>query len=329
MTDNETSRNKVDQLAGETVEKIQYDMNKTGNISRATCDDFGVVLSFDRSGSMIEFDMESVVEEIASFALALEQLDINICLIDVYGKSTDNEVQIVSPFDKPLEDTLDSILSEKTSGGTPLSTMLETAQDHCDKHVKDTIILSVTDGLPNNTEQYRKQLNACQMPVFGGIMIHDQYTDSHNNITGYQGKQQEFYDTASPILGENEISDTLINFLTDHFTQETLPEKVIELAKQKEITEKAFREVEPDTTEEAIISGELSGLNQALDAIEELYEWEQMPEWNIVIVCENAGKYYYPQALRRESAIEQARTQAQKELAGNLTVKKVGGPIAK
>lgn len=110
---------------------------------------------------------------------------------------------------------------------------------------------------------------------------------------------------------------------------QTPTEAIIKIAEKKEEIEKKLKEVEPDTPEEAHLCGEESALDQALIELEKLHDRKYLPEWQIGIENDSGEwEWYYPHALRRESAIEQARTQAKEDLGGILNVYEVGGPIA-
>jgi len=111
--------------------------------------------------------------------------------------------------------------------------------------------------------------------------------------------------------------------------EQTSTEAIIEIAKQKEEVEKQLKEVEPDTDEEARLWGKQEGLKTALETLEKLNDWEHFPEWQIGIENDDGEwEWYYPNAIRRESAIEQARSEAKDDLGGILNVYEVGGPIA-
>jgi len=92
--------------------------------------------------------------------------------------------------------------------------------------------------------------------------------------------------------------------------------------------------VEPDTVEEASISGYERGLRYALTAFENMDEIEKLthlPEWQIGIENE-AGEWewYYPHALTRNEAVDKAMQDARDDLGdGPLNAYEVGGPIAR
>jgi hypothetical protein len=111
--------------------------------------------------------------------------------------------------------------------------------------------------------------------------------------------------------------------------EQTPTQSIIEIAKEKEETEQKLKEVEPDTEEEARLWGKQEGLKTALKELEKLHDRQHFPEWNIGVENDSGEwEWYYPRAIHRESAIEQARDQAKDDLGGTLNVYEVGGPIA-
>lgn len=116
--------------------------------------------------------------------------------------------------------------------------------------------------------------------------------------------------------------------------KESPQEVLVELAKKREQARKERLEAEPDTPEEANLSGYERGLRDAVSAFEQLDRFQQsqhLPEWQIGLENEDdEWGWYYPHAVTRERAIEKARQEARDgELGdGRLTPFEVGGPIA-
>lgn len=121
---------------------------------------------------------------------------------------------------------------------------------------------------------------------------------------------------------------------TAQVTHERPVETLTELAKLYEKTRrKRLDETEPDTREEASISGYERGLDKALRMFEDLDDFsksEHLPEWQIGLENRDGEwEWYYPRALRRGSAIQKAKERAVEDLGdGPLNAYEVGGPIA-
>lgn len=88
---------------------------------------------------------------------------------------------------------------------------------------------------------------------------------------------------------------------------------------------------EPETIEEAVLSGRERGLRYAVRQFEQLDEIQKLthlPEWSIGLENESGDwEWYYPRALTRQTALQKARDEARDDLGdGPLNAYAVEGP---
>lgn len=113
----------------------------------------------------------------------------------------------------------------------------------------------------------------------------------------------------------------------------TVQEILVELAKELEDTRAERLGTEPDTVQEAVLSGKETTLREVLARFEDLderYRDGYLPEWQIGLENDEGDwEWYYPHALTRRKALERAREQARDDLGdGPLNAYEVGGPLA-
>lgn len=124
--------------------------------------DYDAVFVLDRSTSM-SGDMSAAERATATLAMALEAIEVDTCLIDMYQ----DEPRVAKPFGTDVEDELRSILTGDYSGGTPLSPCLKLARNHLRKRSSHPFMIVVTDGRPDNQERYGEILKRANFPVLG------------------------------------------------------------------------------------------------------------------------------------------------------------------
>lgn len=128
--------------------------------------EFNFVLVIDRSSSMSGDKIETAERSLLRFALALESLDHNVMILDLYN----NQVRLAAPFNQPLESFRANLANGATSGGTPLSDCLKIARERLLQEAgpgTENRMLVVTDGNPSNRQQYKDVLSSCTFPVVG------------------------------------------------------------------------------------------------------------------------------------------------------------------
>lgn len=130
--------------------------------------DYLIVFILDRSISMREagstsqpHKIELATRAVTQFAVACEQLGINVAVIDFYN----NEPRYVKP---PSVDTAfirSTLLDTSTSGRTPLARTLSLARTVAEAADKQSLIISVTDDQPNDLSATKAQLTEAFPPV--------------------------------------------------------------------------------------------------------------------------------------------------------------------
>lgn len=124
--------------------------------------EYATVIIIDRSGSM-RSSIESTEEASTSLTYALSLLGIDTCVIDVGGSSP----SLAKPFGVAPEQSLETLLTGKSGGSTPLSPALCLARERLEDREEFPFVIILTDGEPDNRKQYLKELAQCQFPVLG------------------------------------------------------------------------------------------------------------------------------------------------------------------
>jgi len=84
------------------------------------------------------------------------------------------------------------LLTGDTGGMTPLTDVIQIAKKRMKYSEKFPILLSITDGSPDNPEKYLNEIEGCKMPVMGltvgrtGGQISDdadRYYDVHRGVS--------------------------------------------------------------------------------------------------------------------------------------------------
>lgn len=163
---------------------------------------YSVVVVLDRSGSMGGDDIEIAEEAVVKYALALEALKINVCVIDMY----DNNARIVSPFGVDVSNAKGELLTTQTAGTTPLSDALEVARNRVMMENYEPIMVVVTDGRPDNPDKYQQTIQKTTMPVMG-ITIDRR----KGNVPQYErtGSHEQYYDCHTYVASRSELEQQL------------------------------------------------------------------------------------------------------------------------
>lgn len=129
--------------------------------------EYFVVIVLDRSGSMSPGFRSSTgkidiaTSAVTRFAVACEDLDIDVAIIDFY----DDEARYVKPPSVDAEFAQGSILNTDTEGGTPLSDALSLARTVADTSSRESLIISMTDDKPDDTESVKTQIKSAYSPI--------------------------------------------------------------------------------------------------------------------------------------------------------------------
>lgn len=132
--------------------------------------DYAVAVILDRSHSMSSNYLSSQVSVLSeaergagSLTKCIEDLGIDVCQISMYG----GDICIEKDFPEKTENIEYNMFSDMSTGGTPLTETLLLARERVQEWWGDPLIFVVTDGVPDDSEMYRKQLDRCNFPVLG------------------------------------------------------------------------------------------------------------------------------------------------------------------
>jgi Mg-chelatase subunit ChlD len=163
---------------------------------------YSVIVVLDRSGSMKGEKIKIAEEAIAQYALALENLDIEVCIMDMYNDSA----RVISPFGVKLENSKDDLMSKQTAGRTPLSDAIALARERMATASSYPVMISVTDGRPNDPERYQQELNKTHMDVMGiTIQPGGRYNDTGTETEA----QDQYYDVHTYVNSQSELEKQL------------------------------------------------------------------------------------------------------------------------
>ncbi|MFD1635420.1 VWA domain-containing protein (plasmid) [Haloplanus ruber] len=129
--------------------------------------EYFVVIVLDRSGSMSRDygastgKIDIATSAVARFAVACENLDIDVAVIDFY----DDEARYVKPPSVETEYAQEAILATDTGGRTPLADALSLARTVADADRKESLIISITDDKPDDVDAVEAQTKASYSPI--------------------------------------------------------------------------------------------------------------------------------------------------------------------
>jgi Mg-chelatase subunit ChlD len=150
-----------------------FDRRRAGALARGDVDAFSVrqqgdekqydlVLVLDRSSSMSNL-IDTAEDSVARFALACEDLGINVAIMDFVR----GDARLIKPFSVETEHVQASLLSGKTGGGTPLTDALGLARRLLEQRRDSPLVLIITDGKPGSPGDYQEELQQTYAPVCG------------------------------------------------------------------------------------------------------------------------------------------------------------------
>lgn len=170
--------------------------------------DYAVVLVLDRSGSMRGEDIKVAENAVATYALALQELGIEVALLDM----CDNDARLISPFGVPMEESKQSIMSKETGGTTPLSDAMNIARRRVEWMNQPTFVMVVTDGLPDDEDTYMDELEQCPVPVLGILLTLG--ADPHT-VPDKLEQQTAYYDEFTHVVSERDLLQSLDELSSD------------------------------------------------------------------------------------------------------------------
>jgi len=124
--------------------------------------DYHFAFVLDRSGSM-RGSMSKAEEALGMLALALEEVGVEVMIIEMYS----NEARLAKPFGSAVEQHKDQIFHGHVSGSTPLTPSVELARERLNREGDNKALVVVTDGQPDNSNQFEKAIKNCSMPTLG------------------------------------------------------------------------------------------------------------------------------------------------------------------
>jgi Mg-chelatase subunit ChlD len=150
-----------------------FDRRRAGALARGDVNAFSVrqpgdekqydlVLVLDRSSSMSDL-IDTAEDAVARFALACEDLGINVAIMDFVN----GDARLIKPFSVETEHVQASLMSGETGGGTPLTDVLGLARRLLDQRRDSPLVIIITDGKPGSPDDYQRELQQTYAPVCG------------------------------------------------------------------------------------------------------------------------------------------------------------------
>lgn len=169
--------------------------------------EYTLILVLDRSGSM-RHQIETAEEVIAGVALAAEELGIDVCIIDMY----DSTPRVVSPFNTPVEQDKEKIMTGMTSGGTPLTDVVAIAKErlaqmHGDR---EALLMSVNDGKPRSPDEYLDEIEGCNAITLGLTLLLNQ---TEGSVPRRLSDAEGLYDLHRFIYDKTGLKNAMENYL--------------------------------------------------------------------------------------------------------------------
>lgn len=164
--------------------------------------EYRFVFVLDRSGSMGS-KIEAAERALVMLSHALEQLDIEVSIVDMYRSSA----RLAKPFGVQTKHSLDRLLTGATGGSTPLSEVLRVARERVEGGNEVPAMIVLTDGQPNDPQSYLEELKRTNFPVLGVYL--DLGRSSRSAATRRFDGSAQFYDRRKIVIDEAEIADDL------------------------------------------------------------------------------------------------------------------------
>ena len=165
---------------------------------------YDLVILLDRSGSMRRH-IETAEDALVRFALACEDIGINVCVIDLYS----DEARLIKPFSVECEHVRGSVFSRATGGGTPLADALGLGRELLEQRRNSPLVLVVTDGKPGSPDVYEDELTQSVAPVCGLTLVLGYPSgDAPNRVA----RNERFYDRHVYVHDPAQLTDRLDQF---------------------------------------------------------------------------------------------------------------------
>jgi Mg-chelatase subunit ChlD len=170
--------------------------------------EYFVVIVLDRSGSMAPGynepagKIDIATSAVARFAVACEDLDIDVAIIDFY----DNEARYIKPPSVETEFAQESILNTDTEGRTPLADALSLARSVADADSKESLIISITDDRPNDVEAVENQIKSSYSPICSLTIATD---CEYGNPPAQAETLEQMYDQTTTVYEPSKLDDRI------------------------------------------------------------------------------------------------------------------------
>jgi len=169
---------------------------------------YALVIVLDRSGSMGNGSppkIETATAAVARFALAAEELGIEVAVIDFYR----NEARLVKPFSVDVEHAQGALLADETGGGTPLADGLALARNLIQSRSAEPLLVTITDDRPSSVDAVAEEIKAAYAPVCS-LTIATDCRRGHPPAKAERLERQ--YDRTATVFDPERLDDRLDQF---------------------------------------------------------------------------------------------------------------------
>lgn len=178
--------------------------------------EYFIVLVLDRSGSMGRTEYQRRRSEgpskirvatsaVARFAVACEDLGIDVAVIDFY----DDDARLAKPASVDAEYAQETLLNTEAEGGTPLADGLSLARALADDHSRESIIITMTDDKPADVDDVKTEIKNSISPVCSLTIA----TDCEEGNPPRKAKElQSRYDQTTTVFNPEKLDDRLDQF---------------------------------------------------------------------------------------------------------------------
>jgi len=160
---------------------------------------YSVILVLDRSSSM-SHQIASAETAVGGFAVALEELGVNVAIVDLYR----GNARMVKPFGTAVRQVRGGVTSGKTGGGTPLTDALIVSRERVRQEPHFPFMFVVSDGKPFDKSRYSDALEKTTFPVVGVTL-----TQSSS-----AAEFDDYYDVSRAASADG-IGDELVSLATE------------------------------------------------------------------------------------------------------------------
>jgi hypothetical protein len=165
---------------------------------------YDLVMILDRSDSMRKH-IETAENALVRFALACEDIGINVGVIDFYN----DDVRLIKPFSVECGHVRKSFLSCQYDGNTPLADALGLGRELLEQRRNSPLVLIVTDGKPGDKDAYHDEISQSYAPVCGLTLVLDKPSGC---VPERVAQNEQFYDRHVYVHEPDQLADRLDQF---------------------------------------------------------------------------------------------------------------------